>query len=741
MITFLNIFLFLLAFCILIILVFFSLKIKNKHYHLDILETKIKAIEKRVTKEQTELNELKVRLEEQKIVLNKKWEEIQKDEKIIEKRASKVEEERRLIKEEQSKITSQKIETEQAQLNIQKMVNNFKKNLLQERKEIIEAKYRLTEEQKQVTLAKNTLESKESQMKMEYHKFEKERNYLSARFKELEVTKHDLELLNQKLLEKEQQLKVENKRLIEQKIRIDKEKEKLDDERRKYQEIMLEIRQYEDNKNLIKHKIPELICCKNSKNELKIVFQKPDGVEIAIQHKSSRFRLDGNVIRDDEDIVPLFGGKLPKISDSQLWNDVNLIVIGEEGKADGALRWKFKPETISQHLDLNQVEQQGKTAILSQSKKNWFFIGFYDDRSDLIDSLVFRFIKGLNNVAVAEHPYLPGLTGHQRTTIKFLHERSCTINLINSEKDEAAIDYNKTNTLANIPPDPKWDVTGWEIEDDSGRKTDIKIFMNRIWWSLTNELENVNKDHATDKMLEIPFDKFKAKSHIGINIWLPKRHGIQQISVGFDINDRKDYRVNRQNEKLFIPLSDFLNFDKLQNLSERQPVKLWLDDATNKSIPVAVVLPPLLSCKVKNCDFKTTKQNEMMFHIEDNHVHHFFRELNYEEIRLKYNLNLPLQIYQCGYCNDYVHADNNLKNPTSAIIDHIEQCPKADRRDGSVNIQFRIVKDSNEIRNKEIADLPRVWKCNLCEKFFKGQTKDEMIHHLISVHEMELYLY
>ena len=101
--------------------------------------------------------------------------------------------------------------------------------------------------------------------------------------------------------------------------------------------------------------------------------------------------------------------------------------------------------------------------------------------------------------------------------------------------------------------------------------------------------------------------------------------------------------------------------------------------------------------------------------------------------------NLPVQVYQCGYCNDYVPADKESEIPTNAIIDHIEQCPKAVKKDGAVNIQFRIVKDSDEIRNNVIKDLSHVCKCNLCEEYFENQGKDEMVRHLISAHESELY--
>jgi hypothetical protein len=742
MITTLNIFLFLLASGILIILGFFSLKIKNKHYKLEILETKNKAIQKRITKEQSEWNELKERLEEQKVVLNKKWDQIQNDYKNLEEKALKIENERRQFSEEKSKVSSQKIEIEQEQLKIEKIIKNFKDNLQQEKNEIIDVKQKLAAEQKKINFTKEYLESTESKLKIDYHKVEKEKDYLSAQFKELEVSKRNLEILNKKLLEKEKQLEENDKKFIEEKIKIDREKEKINNERRKIDEQKIELaairEKLEREKQKLKNEKNELEKLKN-KSELKIVFQKPDGDETTREPKSSRFRLEGNIIRDDNGgIGPLFGKELPKIIDHQLWNDIDVIVIGEEGEGHGELRWKFKPEINSQQLDLNQVEQQGKIAILSESKKSWFFIRFYDNNDELIDRLDFRFIRGLNTVDVAEHPYLPGSDGHQSVKIEFLHAKSCAIKLSNNQNNEVIIIRNETSTNAIIPPDPKWDVTEWQIIDHLKKKIIIKIFLNRIWWIIANESGKINKSDATDKIVEIPFDKVKATSRLGINFWLPKRHEIQQISFGFDIYNRKFFKVRRNDEKLFIPLREFIDYNKLQNLKDEHQIKLWLDEATSECIPVMVILPPWLFCKVKNCNFKTTERDEMIIHIKDKHFHHFFTELNYEQIRLKYNPELPVQIYQCGYCNAYVNADNNHENPTNAIINHIEQCPKAMKKDGAVHIQFRIVKDSNEIRKNVIKDLPYVFKCGLCDKYFKNQKIEELIRHLISGHESEL---
>ncbi len=740
MINALNILLTLLNIACLIALLIYAKKVNDKNFKVEILDTKIKAIQKRITKEQTELSDLKLRLEEQKTVLDQKWAQLQNDGKILEEQALQLEDERRLLKAEHDKVTSQKIEIEQEQMKIYRIVVNFKEKWEQERKEVLKERDRLKQEFQQIHEAKLHFESTESKIKVDSQKSEKEKNYLAAQFKDLESSKREFEKNQKKLLEQEQQIKDMTKKHIEEKMLLDREREKINHEKIKIEEQKAQLVGFRDKLEREKLKL------KNEKNKLAKLKHNPglsvnaDLDLISAGLKDSRFYLEGNILRDEtEGMGQLFGKELPRIIDRQSWKNIASIVIGEEGEGSGGLRWKFKPETSSPALDLNQLEQQGKIAIISKSNKSCFFIEFHDNHDDMVDCLDFRFAPGLSAIEVDASPCLPGINGHQPVKVKFLHEKSCTIRLAQEENKKISINSSNEITRATIPPDPAWDITQWQIEDRAGRKTKIKLVMNRIWWSMTDDSEQAQQVNAVDKIMEIPFNDLQKTSHQVLVIWLPKQHDFRQMSIGFDKLNRKTARVARTEEKLLLPLKEIIDNDVLQNLNLKRPISLWLDEETNAGIAVAAILPPWLSCKAKDCNFKSPEKDEMIIHIKDNHVHHFYHELNYEEIRLNYNLELPVQIYRCGYCNQYILAAKNLENPVNAIIDHIEKCPKAEKKDGAVQIKFKIVKESREVRKHVIKDLPQAWKCNWCDRCFEDQKEDEMISHLISAHEGELY--
>ncbi len=470
-----------------------------------------------------------------------------------------------------------------------------------------------------------------------------------------------------------------------------------------------------------------------------IAFQKVDGTIISINPKNSRFFLKGNRILDaNEGAAPLFGEELPKIVDKlDSWEDIGTIVVGEDGERVEHLKWSITPQLGRTEQDLNLFDN----IEISETKGACFFIRIYDLNDDLIGSFDFRYIQGLKSIKIFEHPPLPGPNGHQSVSIKFYHNKSCSIDIVkneNNERHNLILILNDEETVATIPPDPALDLTEWEISDLSGRKVSIKIFMLRVWWGLADESDDIHKKNASDRLVTLSLDVMKFSTNSGLCIWLPRPYWGKEVFIGLEQEKRKTYLSKRNEASIFIPLREFLDFADIKNQKEKRVFKLWLDDKKDEAVPIGELVLRLLYCKAKNCDFKTKHREEMIQHIKEYHISYFFKILSYDEIRLKYNRHLPLAIYQCGYCDAYFHADNRVKNPTSTIINHIEQCPEANREEGRLFIRFRQVTDIFEIRQKVISDLPHVRQCLLCEKYFKNQNDDSLLNHLITDHESDV---
>ena len=476
-------------------------------------------------------------------------------------------------------------------------------------------------------------------------------------------------------------------------------------------------------------------CNFDAEKNKSLVFKKRDGTMIAIDAGKSRFFLKGNQVMDaDDGAVPLFGEKLPTIIDQQSsWDDIGTIVVTEQCK-DG-LEWLLTPQPGKSGQDLNLFND----LEIAKSSSSHFLVNIYNQYDDLIESMDFRYVEGLKRVKVFEPPTFPGPDGHQPGYVKFYHDQMCTIDLVKNYGNwHDIIVHNNEFTVATIPPDPAYDQTEWDICDQSGRKIRIKIDMQRVWWALASETDLMERISASDKLLELSTAMLADNSNSGIRAWVPKKCHNKEISVGFSDGNRKVILCNGYDQSIFIPLEAFENYKNNHYQKEPPVLKLWLNDKSEEWVPLAEVVFPLMSCKADKCDFKTQNKNELVEHIKVSHFSNFFKKLSYEEIRSKYDRNLPVAIYQCDYCGTYILADHDTTNPTTTIIEHIEKCPEVDRESRLV-VRFKQVTDIDEIREKVMHEIPAVSECILCGRYFENQDEDSLIEHLMKEHESELF--
>ncbi len=479
------------------------------------------------------------------------------------------------------------------------------------------------------------------------------------------------------------------------------------------------------------------LCFFDGNTNKSLGFKKKDGTTITIEAQSSRFFLKGNQLMDaSEGVVPLFGEELPTVVDQQgPWDDMGTIMVAEL-REDG-FEWLLTPQPGRVGQDLNGFDE----LEITKSSSSHFQVSIYDRYDNLVESMDFRYVEGLKRVKVFEPPAFPGPDGHQPGYVKFYHNQKCTIDLVKNYGNwHDIIVHNNEFTVATIPPDPSYDQTEWDICDQSGRKIRIKIEMQRVWWTLATQPGELERIKASDKLLELSSAMMAGDSNAGICAWVPKKCRGKKISVGFSPTHQKVLLCNGIDQSIFIPLHEFEDVQHIHNQKESSVLKLWLNDNSQERVSLAELVFPLMFCKADKCEFKTNIKNELIVHIKTSHFPQFFKTLNYEDIRSKYDRSLPVAIYQCDYCNTYILADHDTTNPTATIIDHIEKCPEVDRESRLV-VRFKQVTDISEIREKVMNDLPVVNECTFCGQFFENQDEDSLIDHLLKNHESDLYAY
>src|SRR5262249_34478474 len=104
---------------------------------------------------------------------------------------------------------------------------------------------------------------------------------------------------------------------------------------------------------------------------------------------NSLFRLEGkSPVEADQQFGPLFCGHLPRLCGN--FTNVKTIVVGEEGRAKNRWRKGFNLASGNDHWDIPEE--------ITSFGHGWYFLRMYDAADELIDSLDFRFIEGLEEI-------------------------------------------------------------------------------------------------------------------------------------------------------------------------------------------------------------------------------------------------------------------------------------------------------------------------------------------------------
>ena len=323
-----------------------------------------------------------------------------------------------------------------------------------------------------------------------------------------------------------------------------------------------------------------------------ISFTEPNGERINIKAQNSFFELTGKQILDSaEEMGPLFADNPPaiQITDSQMWHEVDTIVLGEEGSGKNKWRMQFFP-------DLN-AKKQSLPQELAERSGGWYFLRIYDKRKRLLSSLDFRFLKGLFGAAFTQPSLLPDAGGHRSVTLKFSHSKELSICLLEPKsQDDLYIKKRDAETRATIKRKPKWDMTTWQI---SSSKTKILLFVKieRIRWSLMEGNTIIDEQH--DMPLRAEEGWFNSNSEKAIRIWLQNTKQIKKISVGFNENICQTFSIKNDDIHKTVTLSDFSASKYQVNAHEitKLIMHVTLNNDTELEIPICRVTSATLSNK------------------------------------------------------------------------------------------------------------------------------------------------
>ncbi len=462
----------------------------------------------------------------------------------------------------------------------------------------------------------------------------------------------------------------------------------------------------------------------SKKNSYDIVFKKPNNELVRIKYKKHQFELIGNKLEDeDEKVGPLFGGSIPKIGikNEEGWQQVSMIIVGEEGAGKKKWRTSFNPDKSKTIQDLPEE--------ISKCGNGWFYLRFYDLDNNIIESMDFRYLPELKGIEAPKHFILPQKYGYNETNITLTHSAQFSIQPLESSVKIKIERISQDKTILIIPPDPAFDVSHWLAKNTQGFSVPFIISLKRIWWLKANE-----EDHPKewrDSIIELRRDDFSAISNKAIWIKAPEYYLNKELTISFG-NAQVRRKCSLTNGITRISLREFGDSIAL-NSSEDSALLIILPD--QKKLKIAKLINYF---RCKYCDFIGASQQDVFSHVLQKHLQDIFVSIQFKEMR-EIKPDLPNTIYKCSYCDFYVPSDE-IGSPTTSIEHHIKyECKNVPSDLVESKIKFCIINDIDEIRANVIAELPYIEKCKLCGDIFERESESNKINHLKEKHFKDFY--
>ena len=456
----------------------------------------------------------------------------------------------------------------------------------------------------------------------------------------------------------------------------------------------------------------------------KIAFFLPNGISYLIRPNNYEIELIGKSIEDaGEGMGRLFIDEPPKIHflSMQALKQIKKVVVGEEGS--NRSKWRAQ---------LNVAEDDGENQSLApalvERGMGWFFLRFYDEKDDLVDSLDFRFIPSMRNIRIVQCP-TPSENGHMPVTVEFDHDTRCKVQPIENSESCFELRRESEKTIIVIPPDPKYDKTLWLISTVVASSTvRVDVLVERFWWCLSEESKQEKNWQAN--LIPLDLNDFRAISKRSFIFKLPRARWTDAVMIGFTRDSVKKYEVMVKEDRIVIPLRHFGDDQALRNIG-KQRIRAWVkhqDDCYEVAIGELSVS---LSCGF--CDFDAPDEEIILDHVRSEHMNENFTSLTYEELcRLK--PDLPDHIYVCRDCGYFNRSDEC--NCTSDMTHHYDHCPQKPPGKGA---GFHIVTDIKEIEQTLKINLPRIHRCMHCQELIEDNGEEKLFDHLVQKHDSSIY--
>lgn len=263
------------------------------------------------------------------------------------------------------------------------------------------------------------------------------------------------------------------------------------------------------------------------------------------------YELIGNVIEDAHTGAgPLFGREPPRLRMEEA-ADPSLFVVGVEGPSPG-------PRSRQAAVSFDELRDW-----LDDNEPGWFYVRAYDANDELLESLDFRYVKGLEAIEVDELSPLPEAEGHRPAKVVFRVAPSVAVSPVDGPPEIMSLDPTRAEEVV-LPARPEAGKATWRVTSGTGRGVEVVVHVPRIWWAFTAPGNADEPDAWSDRLNTLSTEDLRPTSPRRLSVLLPEPGWADEVSVGFRDGSARRLPVSRSERVLHYPLRNLGEDDALR---------------------------------------------------------------------------------------------------------------------------------------------------------------------------------
>lgn len=201
---------------------------------------------------------------------------------------------------------------------------------------------------------------------------------------------------------------------------------------------------------------------------------------------------------------------------------------------------------------------------LDDKQPGWFFVRAYDATDELLESLDFRYAKGLEAIEIDEHSPLPGPQGHRPVKVVLRVAPGVVVSPLDGPAMITPFELALAEGVFFLAARPDAGRATWRLRSETGDGVDVVVHAPRVWWAFTADGDE-EKPHAwTDGFQTLSTDDLLPTSPMRLSVLLPEPGWADEVLVGLRDGSPRRVPVPRTERVLHYPLRNLGEDDALR---------------------------------------------------------------------------------------------------------------------------------------------------------------------------------